>query len=174
MKRRRAKTADQPAAFDDRAETRVLLRLYASRNLDSFWIAIRKAVIAAIGQCALALSLEEGAAAATAPERKMQIPGNIFQEPGFAAYFRTHPGCHVARISDVFGSRSSLNRSRFYREHMAPRRFVHALGLFFWTNSRLTCVMAIMRTNTQGAFSDVEMKSLRRLYAQISAALRGL
>jgi len=57
---------------------------------------------------------------------------------------------------------------------MAPRRFAHALGLFFWTNSRLTCVMAIMRTNTQGAFSDVEMKSLRRLYAQISAALRGL
>jgi DNA-binding CsgD family transcriptional regulator len=62
-------------------------------------------------------------------------------------------------------------KSAFYRHYMAPQGCLHAVGLFFWKNQRLICVIAIMRTGAQGDLSPAEMKLLRQLYPQVLTAL---
>src|SRR5438094_8581847 len=57
---------------------------------------------------------------------------------------------------------------------MASQRCTHGIGLFFWRRQRLICVIAIMRTATQGDFSSAETKLLRQLYPQFQTALRRL
>ncbi len=75
------------------------------------------------------------------------------------------------RISDLFSSRSSLVKSAFYRRYMAPQKCAHGVCLFFWKDQRLICVIAIMRTATQGDLSSAEMKLLQQLYPQFLTAL---
>jgi DNA-binding CsgD family transcriptional regulator len=54
---------------------------------------------------------------------------------------------------------------------MAPLKCAHGVGLFFWKNQRLICVIAIMRTAAQGDFSPAEIKLLQQLYPQFLTAL---
>ena len=62
-------------------------------------------------------------------------------------------------------------KSAFYRRYMAPQKCAHGVGLFFWKDQRLICVIAIMRTATQGDLSPAEMKLLQQLYPQFLTAL---
>ena len=57
---------------------------------------------------------------------------------------------------------------------MAPQKCAHGIGLFFWKGQRLICVIAIMRTATQGDLLPAEIKLLRHLYPQFLTALRRL
>src|SRR5438132_9619 len=52
-----------------------------------------------------------------------------------------------------------------------PLLGLHAIGLFFWKDERLICVIAIMRTAAQGDLSPAEMKMLGQLYPQVLTAL---
>src|SRR6266700_5791579 len=87
------------------------------------------------------------------------------------AYIAGRAHNRFVRISDVFANRNSLMKSAFYRRYMAPQRCQHGVGLFFWKGQRLICVIAIMRTATQGDLSPAEMKLLRHLYPQFLTAL---
>src|SRR5439155_5151201 len=58
-----------------------------------------------------------------------------------------------------------------YRRYMAPQKCAHGVSLLFWKNQRLICVIAIMRTATQGDLLSAEMKLLRQLYPQFLTAL---
>src|SRR5439155_10273195 len=51
---------------------------------------------------------------------------------------------------------------------------VHVVCIFFWKNRRRICVIAIMRTATQGDLSPAEMKLLQQLYPQFLTALHRL
>jgi DNA-binding CsgD family transcriptional regulator len=75
------------------------------------------------------------------------------------------------RISDLFSNRSSLMKSAFYRRYMAPQKCAYGVCLFFWKRRKLICVIAIMRTATQGDFSPAEMNLIRQLYPQFLTAL---
>src|SRR5207253_9886384 len=74
-------------------------------------------------------------------------------------------------IMYAFENRTCLMKSGFYRHYMAPQGCLHAVGLFFWKDQRLICVIAIMRTAMQGDLSPAEMKLLRQLYPQVLTAL---
>jgi DNA-binding CsgD family transcriptional regulator len=64
-----------------------------------------------------------------------------------------------------------LIKSAFYRRYMAPQKCAHGVCLLFWKDQRLICVIAIMRTATQGYLSPAEMKLLQHLYPQFLTAL---
>src|SRR5437773_10106060 len=54
---------------------------------------------------------------------------------------------------------------------MAPHTCAHGVCLLFWKDQSLICVIAIMRTATQGDLSPAEMKLLQQLYPQFLTAL---
>src|SRR5437867_10930517 len=62
-------------------------------------------------------------------------------------------------------------KSAFYRRYMAPQTCAHGVCLLFWKDQRLICVIAIMRTATQGDLSPAEMKLLQHLYPHFLTAL---
>jgi len=102
------------------------------------------------------------------------MPDGFFNAAPLKGYIAGRPRNRFVRISDVFSNRSSLMKSAFYRRYMAPERCLHGVGLFFWKDERLICVIAIMRTATQGDLSPAEMKLLRQLYPQVLTALHRL
>src|SRR5207249_6383117 len=53
----------------------------------------------------------------------------------------------------------------------APQKCAHAVCLLFWQGHRLICVIAVMRTATQGNLSRAEINLLRQLYPQFLTAL---
>jgi DNA-binding CsgD family transcriptional regulator len=104
----------------------------------------------------------------------LPMPDGFFNAAPLKGYIAGRPRNRFVRISDVFSNRSSLMKSAFYRRYMAPQGCLHAVGLFFWKDERLICVIAIMRTATQSDLSPAEMKLLRQLYPQFLTALRRL
>src|SRR5207249_5560820 len=90
------------------------------------------------------------------------------------SYIVAQPSQRFVRISDLFSNRSSLMKSAFYHRYMAPQKCAQGLGLLFWKKQRLICVIAIMRTATQGDFSPAEMNLIQQLYPQFLTALRRL
>src|SRR5947208_1609395 len=54
---------------------------------------------------------------------------------------------------------------------MAPQKCAHGVCLLFWKDQRLICVIAIVRTATQGDLSPAEMKLLQHLYPHFLTAL---
>jgi DNA-binding CsgD family transcriptional regulator len=86
-------------------------------------------------------------------------------------HIAAQPRPRFVRISDLFSNRSSLTKSAFYRRYMAPQKCAHGVGFLFWKDQRLICVIAIMRTATQGDPSPAEMKLLQHLYPQFLTAL---
>src|SRR5881227_373827 len=101
----------------------------------------------------------------------LPMPDGFFNAAPLKGYIAGRPRNKFVRISDAFANRSSLMKSAFYRRYMAPQRCLHAVGLFFWKDQRLICVIAIMRTATQGDLSLAEMKLLQQLYPQFLTAL---
>ncbi|PYJ88373.1 MAG: hypothetical protein DME71_13225, partial [Verrucomicrobia bacterium] len=53
----------------------------------------------------------------------------------------------------------------------APQKCAHGVCLLFWKDQRLICVIAIMRTATQGNLSLAEMNLLQQLYPQFQTGL---
>src|SRR5437667_7266390 len=86
-------------------------------------------------------------------------------------YIAAQPRQRFVRISDLFSNRSSMIKSAFYRRYMAPQTCAHGVCLLFWKDQRLICVIAIMRTATQGDLSPAEMKLLQHLYPHFLTAL---
>jgi DNA-binding CsgD family transcriptional regulator len=82
------------------------------------------------------------------------------------------PRRKIVYEGDVFRDRADLLKSAFYREYMKPWKCEHAVGLFFWSGPRLACVITVMRNSEQGKVPELEMKLLRRLYAEFEIALR--
>src|SRR5438067_13015466 len=97
----------------------------------------------------------------------LPMPDGFFNAAPLKGYIAGRPRNRFVRISEVFANRSSLMKSAFYRRYMAPQGCLHAVGLFFWKDERLICVIAIMRTARQGDLSPAELKMLRQLYTMV-------
>lgn len=95
----------------------------------------------------------------------------FFAAEPFKNYIAGQRRQRFVRISDLFSNRKSLVKSTFYRRYMARQKCAHGVVLFFWKHQRLMCVIAIMRTATQGDLSLAEMKLLQQLYPQFLTAL---
>ncbi len=100
------------------------------------------------------------------------MPNDFFVAEPLRSYGMHPRRKKLARLADLFGNRSSFERSAFYRRYMAPQKCTHGVALFFWKRQRLICTIVILRAAKEGDFSPAELKLVRRLYPQFLAALR--
>src|SRR5216117_1882168 len=170
MKRTSRVVMKREAVIDPSLE-RTLLSLHAAMNLGSFWKAIQQLLAAAIPNRLIGLMLQPNPILPMIARWTLPMPDGFFTAEPLNSYIAAQPRQRFVRISDLFSNRSSLMKSAFYRRYMAPQRCAHGVGLFFWKGQRLVCVIAIMRTATQGDLSPAEMKLLRQLYPQVLTAL---
>src|SRR6266576_46081 len=150
---------------------RPLLGLHRAMNIDSFWKAVQRLLSAAIPNRLMGMTLQHNPILPMITRWTSPMPDGFFNAAPLKGYIAGRPRNRFVRISDVFANRSSLMKSAFYRRYMAPQGCLHAVGLFFWKDERLICVIAIMRTARQGDLSPAEMKLLRQLYPQVLTAL---
>jgi DNA-binding CsgD family transcriptional regulator len=153
---------------------RPLLGLHRAMNIDSFWKAVQRLLSAAIPNRLMGMTLQHNPILPMITRWTLPMPDGFFDAAPLKGYIAGRPRERFVRISDVFSNRSSLMKSAFYRRYMAPQKCAHGAGLFFWKDERLICVIAIMRTATQGDLSPAEMKLLRQLYPQFLTALHRL
>src|SRR5205809_6431390 len=153
---------------------RPLLGLHRAMNIDSFWKAVQRLLSAAIPNRLMGMTLQHNPILPMITRWTLPMPDGFFNAAPLKDYIAGRPHNRFVRINDVFSNRNSLIKSAFYRRYMAPQRCQHGVGLFFWKDERLICVIAIMRTATQGDLSSAEMKLLRQLYPQVLAALQRL
>jgi len=150
---------------------RPLLGLHRAMNVDSFWKAVQRLLSVAIPNRLMGLTLQHNPILPMITRWTLPMPDGFFNAAPLKGYIAGRPRNRFVRISEVFANRSSLMKSAFYRRYMAPQGCLHAVGLFFWKDERLICVIAIMRTARQGDLLPAEMKLLRQLYPQVLTAL---
>src|SRR5438094_1314420 len=170
MKRTSRVSMKREAVIDPSLE-KTLLSLHAAMDVGSFWKAIQQLLAAAIPNCLIGLMLQPNPILPMIARWTLPMPDGFFTAEPLKSYIAAQPRQRFVRISDLFSNRSSLMKSTFYRRYMAPQRCAHGVGLFFWKGQRLVCVIAIMRTATQGDLSPAEMKLLQQLYPQFLTAL---
>ena len=140
-------------------------------NVGSFWKAIQQLLSAAMPNRLIGLMLQPNPILPMIARWTAPMRDGFFAAEPLKSYIAGQPRQKFVPISDLFSNRSSLMKSAFYRRYMAPQKCAHGVSLFFWKGQRLICVIAIMRTATQGDFSPAEMKLLQQLYPQFLTAL---
>jgi len=150
---------------------KTLLSLHAAMNLGSFWKAIQQLLAAAILNRLIGLMLQPNPILPMIARWTSPMRDGFFTVEPLKSYIAAQPRHRFVRISDLFSNRSSLMKSAFYRRYMAPQKCAHGVCLLFRKDQRLICVIAIMRTATQGDLSPAEMKLLQQLYPQFLTAL---
>src|SRR5437899_3423150 len=173
MKRTSRVVMKREAVIDPSLE-RTLLSLHAAMNLGSFWKAIQELLAAAIPNRLIGLMLQPNPILPMIARWRLRMPDGFFTAEPLKRYIAAQPRQRFVRISDLFSNRSSLMKSAFYRRYMAPQKCAQGLGLLFWKKQRLNCVIAIMRTETQGDFSPAAMNLIQQLYPQFLPVVRRL
>jgi DNA-binding CsgD family transcriptional regulator len=161
-------------AVIDPSLEKTLLSLHAAMNVGSFWKAIQQLLAAAIPNRLIGLMLQPNPILPMIVRWKLPMPDGFFTAEPLENYIAAQQRQRFVRISDLFSNRSSLMKSGFYRRYMAPQKCAHGVCLLFWKDQRLICVIAIMRTATQGDLSLAEMNLLQQLYPQFQTALHRL
>jgi DNA-binding CsgD family transcriptional regulator len=158
-------------AVIDSSLEKTLLSLHAAMTVGSFWKAIQRLLSAAIPNRLIGLMLRPNPILPMISRWTSPMRVGFFAAEPFKNYIAGQRRQRFVRISDLFSNRKSLVKSTFYRRYMARQKCAHGVSLFFWKNHRLICVIAIMRTATQGDLSPAEMKLLQQLYPQFLTAL---
>ncbi len=170
MKRTSRVGMKREAVIDPSLE-KTLLTLHAAMDVGSFWKAIQQLLAAAIPNRLIGLMLQPNPILPMIARWTLPMPDGFFTAEPLENYIAARQRQRFVRISDLFSNRSRLMKSAFYRRYMAPRKCAFGVCLFFWKRQKLICVIAIMRTATQGDFSPAEMNLIRQLYPQFLTAL---
>ncbi len=170
MRRTSRGGTEREAAIDPSLE-KTLLSLHGAMDVGSFWKAIQQLLATAIPNRLIGLMLQPNPILPMITRWTLPMPDGFFTAEPLKSYVAAHQSQKFVRISDLFSNRSSLMKSAFCRRYMAPQKCAYGVGLFFWKDQRLICVIAIMRTATQGDLSLAEMKLLQHLYPQFLTAL---
>ena len=170
MKRTSRVVMKREAVIDPSLE-KTLLSLHAAINLGSFWKAIQQLLAAAIPNRLIGLMLQPNPILPMIARWTLPVPDGFFAAAPLKSYIAAQPRQRFVQVSELFSNRSSLVKSAFYRRYMAPQKCAHGVCLLFWQGHRLICVIAIMRTATQGDLSPAEMNLIRQLYPQFLTAL---
>src|SRR5436309_5013416 len=155
----------------DPALEKPLLCLHAAMNVGSFWKAMQQVLSAAMPNGLVGLMLQPNPILPMIARWTAPMRDGFFTGEPLKRYIAAQPRQRFVRISDLFSNRSSMIKSAFYRRFMAPQTCAHGVCLLFWKDQRLICVIAIMRTATQGDLSPAEMKLLQHLYPHFLTAL---
>jgi FixJ family two-component response regulator len=154
------------------AREKSLFALHSAVDVDSFWKAIPGAVANVFPFCNLGMTQQHTPVRPMIAKWLHPVPDGPFNSELLEEFFRAHPRSKFVSDTDVFPNRADLLKSTFYRHYMKPQECEHALGLFFWTGSRLACVITIMRNAAQGPADEADLEQLRRLYTECEIALR--
>ncbi|HSS18402.1 MAG TPA: LuxR C-terminal-related transcriptional regulator [Candidatus Dormibacteraeota bacterium] len=165
------KAGGKPELAIDPAVEKPLLSLHATINIGSFWRAVQQLLSTAMPNRLIGLMLQPNPILPMIARWTLPMADGFFTAEPLKSYVAAQQRRRFVRISDLFSNRTSFMKSAFYRRYMAPQRCAHGIGLFFWKRQRLICVIAIMRTATQGGLSPTEMKLLQHLYPQFLTAL---
>jgi DNA-binding CsgD family transcriptional regulator len=149
-----------------------LLKLHRAMDVKSFWKAVHRVLSASIPNYSVGLSLQQSQAVPVVSRCTRSMPDDFFASEPLQNHAMQPRRKKLVRLSDLFTSRGSYERSAFYRRYMAPQKCAYGVTLFFWKHQRLICSIAILRAAEQGDFSPAELKLLRQLYPQFLAALR--
>jgi len=158
-------------AVIDPSLEKTLLSLHAAMDVGSFWKAIQQLLAAAIPNRLIGLMLQPNPILPMIARWTLPMPDGFFTAEPLENYIAAQQSQRFVRIRDLFSNRISLMKSAFYRRYMAPQKCAYGVCLFFWKRQRLICVIAIMRTATQGDLSPAEMNLIRQLYPQFLTAL---
>jgi DNA-binding CsgD family transcriptional regulator len=169
--KRNPKTGSRREAVIDPSLEKTLLSLHAAMDVGSFWKAIQQLLAAAIPNRLIGLMLQPNPILPMIERWTLPVPDEFFIAEPLENYIAAQQRQRFVRISDLFSNRNSLTKSAFYRRYMAPQKCAYGVCLFFWKRQKLICVIAIMRTATQGDFSSAEMNLIRQLYPQFLTAL---
>jgi DNA-binding CsgD family transcriptional regulator len=169
--KRNPKTGRRREAVIDPSLEKTLLSLHAAMDVGSFWKAIQQLLAAAIPNRLIGLMLQPNPILPMIARWTLPMSDEFFTAEPLENYIAAQQSQRFVRISDLFSNRSSLMKSAFYRRYMAPQKCAYGVCLFFWKRQKLICVIAIMRTATQGDFSSAEMNLIRQLYPQFLTAL---
>jgi DNA-binding CsgD family transcriptional regulator len=169
--RRTSRVEIKRDAVIDPSLEKTLLSLHAAMNLRSFWEAVQHLLAAAIPNRLIGFMLQPNPILPMIARWTLPMPDGFFAAEPLKSYIAAQPHHRFVRISDLFSNRSSLIKSAFYRRYMAPQKCAHGVCLSFCKDQRIICVIAIMRTATQGDLSLAEMKLLQQLYHQFLTAL---
>jgi len=161
-------------AVIDPSLEKTLLCLHAAMNVGSFWKAIQQLLAAAIPNRLIGLMLQPNPILPMIARWTLPTRDGFFTAEPLKSHIAAQQRQRFVRISDLFSNRTGLMKSAFYRRYMAPQKCANGVCLLFCKNQRLICVIAIMRTATQGDFSPAEMNLLQQLYPQFLTALRRL
>src|ERR1700747_138440 len=131
-----------------------VLSLHAAMNVRSFWKTSHQLLAAAIPNRLIGLMLQPNPILPMITRWTLPMPDGFFTAEPLENYIAAQQRQRFVRISDLFSNRSSLMKSAFYRRYMAPQKCAYGVCLFFWKRQKLICVIAIMRTATQGDFSS--------------------
>src|SRR6266576_4135462 len=169
--RRTSRDGMKREAVIDPSLEKTLLSLHAAMNLGSFWKAIQQLLAAAIPNRLIGLMLQPNPILPMIAKWTLPMPGGFFTAEALENYIAAQQRQRFVRITDLFPNRSSLMKSAFYRRYMAPQKCAYGVCLFFWKRQRFICLIAIMRTATQGDLSPAEMNLIGQLYPQFQTAL---
>jgi len=167
-----ARTSQKPVI--DPALERPLLNLHRAMDVRSFWKAVQQLLSAAVPNRVIGLTLQHTPILPLIARWTQPMPQGFFAAEPLQSYVARRPRQKFVRIGALFSNRRSFMKSAFYRRYMAPQKCANGVGLFFWKSQRLVCVIAILRTQTQGTLSPKETKLLQRLYPQFQIVLRRL
>src|SRR4029450_1881749 len=170
MKRTSRVGMKREAVIDPSLE-KTLLSLHAAMDVGSFWKAIQQLLAAAIPNRLIGLMLQPNPILPMIARWTLRMPDGFFTAEPLENYIAARRRQRGVRLRDLFSHRSSLMKSAFYRRYMAPQKCASGVCLFFWKRQKLICVIAIMRTATQGDLSPAEMNLIRQLYPQFLTAL---
>src|SRR6266550_4377225 len=171
LMRRSSRVGMKREAVIDPSLEKTLLSLHAAMDVGSFWKAIQQLLSAAIPNRLIGLMLQPNPILPMIARWTSPMRDGFFAAEPLKSYIAAQPHHRFVRISNLFSTRSRLTKSAFFRRYMAPQKCAHGVCLFFWKDQRLICVIAIMRTATQGNLSPAEMNLLRQLYPQFLTAL---
>jgi DNA-binding CsgD family transcriptional regulator len=169
--RRISKGGRKRESVIDTALEKPLLCLHAAMNVGSFWKAIQHLLSVAVPNRLVGLMLQPNPILPMIARWTAPMRDGFFTAEPLKSYIARQPRHRLVRISHLFSNRSSLLKSQFYRRYMAPQKCAHGVCLLFWKDRRLVCVIAIMRTATQGDLSPAEVNLLQRLYPHFLTAL---
>ena len=156
----------------DPALEKPLLSLHLAIDINSFWRAAQRVLLAAIPNRVIGLTFRPRAVLPMIAKWTRPMPEDLFAAEPLKNWLARSPRKKFVRLSDLFRDRGSFVRSVLYRRYIVPQKCAHGLCLCFWRHRRLICGVAIMRTARQGDFSRAELWLLRQIYPHFLAALR--
>jgi DNA-binding CsgD family transcriptional regulator len=145
----------------DPALEKPLLKLHRAVDIKSFWKAVHRLLSPSIANHSIGLLLQQNPSVPVIAKWTRSMPDDLFAAQALKRCANQPRRKKLVRLGELFPDRESFVRSG-----------THGITLSFWRQTKVVCVIMVLRTAKQEDFSTAEVVLLRQLYPQLLAALR--